>query len=503
MKLSKIWFTVCFLFTILVACSGDGDSIPEVIVEARVPEDTILIPIIENETTVSYEVQAAGVSPHRGFYGCVDLEGNMVLPPQFTDAGTHSEGLIAVQIPIDYSIDGIKTEFPGTLRWGYVNALGEWVVEPRFLSAEEFHDGIAKVSWVEHTAGSDSQKIHEISHFGFIDREGNVRFSWSLDYPEDVSPSPLDGTMRSFFNGEHLFENKNRPQSTRRKSFEETRNRYSTSSEGLIRFRDPDSDLYGFVDTSGETVIPPTYPIALSFHDGLAVAMDPNTQVYGYIDTSGRFVIGGVTNETDGIKSEEYLYISSFSDGFAVVGIGKYEGSRPSNLEQSRNWTVEWHYIDKSGNSTYRWGVTKYLDIYGQFGNTWPLGKIENGVGVSAHEYEGSGRLSASSYHQITKSKEPRIIDPYGKVILDLDKSEWNASGVRSFSEGFFPVYHSETKQPAFINPNGEIILRLNGLKKDNKNFKNGAVSFESTEKGVRSVYINTRGEEIFRETVE
>lgn len=66
------------------------------------------------------------------------------------------------------------------------------------------NEGVAKVSWVEHAAERESQRTNEISHFGFIDQAGNMRFSWSLEYPEAISPNLLDGSMRSFINGEHL-----------------------------------------------------------------------------------------------------------------------------------------------------------------------------------------------------------------------------------------------------------------------------------------------------------
>ena len=63
----------------------------------------------------------------------VDKTGQVVneLPEQVTDAGTLSEGLLPV------CVDG---------KWGYINQEGEFVVAPRFTQAGSFVNSTEKVA---------------------------------------------------------------------------------------------------------------------------------------------------------------------------------------------------------------------------------------------------------------------------------------------------------------------------------------------------------------------
>ena len=67
-------------------------------------------------------------------------------------------------------------------------------------------------------------------------------------------------------------------------------------------------DLYGFVNSAGELVVPCEYDeVGICFSGGLAYVMKDGK--YGYVDTVGRLVI-----------SCEYDYADAFFDGLAVVG---------------------------------------------------------------------------------------------------------------------------------------------------------------------------------------
>ncbi|MBN1460947.1 MAG: TonB family protein, partial [Armatimonadetes bacterium] len=67
-------------------------------------------------------------------------------------------------------------------------------------------------------------------------------------------------------------------------------------------------EKYGFIDSSGVTVIPPKYNACKDFSEGLAAAWVQDG--VGYIDRSGRFVIGPSDSFTSGC---------SFSEGVAFV----------------------------------------------------------------------------------------------------------------------------------------------------------------------------------------
>lgn len=65
-----------------------------------------------------------------GKYGYINKRGEMVINPQFDDAGHFSEGLAGVEV------DG---------KWGYINKSGDYVVPPQFDWANPFSEGLAKL----------------------------------------------------------------------------------------------------------------------------------------------------------------------------------------------------------------------------------------------------------------------------------------------------------------------------------------------------------------------
>ena len=75
-------------------------------------------------------------------------------------------------------------------------------------------------------------------------------------------------------------------------------------SEGLVALQNK-NNKYGFVNTSGKTVIPFNYDSAESFSEGLAVVSKGK---YGFIDKTGKTVV-----------PLNYDYANSFSEGLATV----------------------------------------------------------------------------------------------------------------------------------------------------------------------------------------
>jgi hypothetical protein len=79
---------------------------------------------------------------------------------------------------------------------------------------------------------------------------------------------------------------------------------------------------YGYIDTSGQTVIPVRYSNARSFSEGLAAVQVDDR--WGYIDTNGRMII-----------EERFGVAWPFANGRARVQIG------------ASGW--DWAYIDRAG----------------------------------------------------------------------------------------------------------------------------------------------------------
>lgn len=146
----------------------------------------------------------------------------------------------------------------GTSLIGYIDTTGAVVIEPQFIYATDFSEGVAGV------LPKDSERC------GIIDENGTMI----------VSPR---------FRGVGMFVN------------------------GLAPAGDQ-HDHCGFINKQGEFVIPPQYDDAFEFSDGMAMVMtihgQGQTEVLkrGFVDTSGKVVV-----------PLQFDWVGDFSEGFAYV----------------------------------------------------------------------------------------------------------------------------------------------------------------------------------------
>lgn len=155
-----------------------------------------------------------------GNCGYIDTTGKMVIAPQFREAGIFSEGLALV-----------GQSFDGHIRYGYVNRLGRLVIPCQYEDARDFSCGRAAVN--------------KKGVWSYIDRQGKtalgtafVRIDTTIDKTYGGVYNQIKANPLSFHNNRLLVRK---------------------------------GKLYGFVDTAGHWVIPPTYPWAHEFADGVAV----------------------------------------------------------------------------------------------------------------------------------------------------------------------------------------------------------------------------------------
>lgn len=113
---------------------------------------------------------------------------------------------------------------------GYIDRTGRFAIAPSFQESGDFHDGIASVRVTPVNPGANTAAE-------WIDRTGKVLVK--REYHVEVT-NPMVGIPSA------------------RTDF----------SEGMLRLRE--GDLWGFVDTTFQWVIPPKYPMVDDFHDGLA-----------------------------------------------------------------------------------------------------------------------------------------------------------------------------------------------------------------------------------------
>ena len=285
----------------------------------------VLYPIIENEKWGYINRQGEVVAPatferawrfHEGRgpvmvggkYGFVDATGAIVIEPSYDFAGDFYDGLAAVKI-------GEK--------WGYIDPTGKLVIPATFDGASDFSEGFSAVQagdvayYIDKTGkkamelpedvrqfgrfseGLAGVWIGETNGWGYIDTQGNVvippQFYAGEAFSEEVASVLDEKNERGFIdkNGNMVIEGLQRS---------------SSFSEGLNLFQDATTQLNGYMDHSGKTVIAPQYEMggAADFSEGLAaVKVDGK---WGFIDPTGKQVIPA-----------QYDLVESFEDGLAMV----------------------------------------------------------------------------------------------------------------------------------------------------------------------------------------
>ncbi len=150
--------------------------------------------------------------------------------------------------------------------FGYIDHTGTYRIPPKFYSAYDFEGGVAVVDFP----------------FDLIDTSGDVVLSGIT-----ITNIKKYAAAADF-------------------------------SEGLSPIGD-DYNLYGYVDKTGDYVIPPQFDAAGSFYEGLAAVL--THEKVGFIDKKGRFVI-----------KPQFDYTLSFKEGLAAVKVDTL-----------------WGFIDKTG----------------------------------------------------------------------------------------------------------------------------------------------------------
>ncbi len=281
--------------------------------------------------------------------GFIDLTGKIFIKPKFVSAGEFSEGLARVQVEIEES-----------KKWGFIDKTGKIVIEAQFDLVWDFSEGLARF-----------QTDENIFEYGFIDKTGKVviepKLSGAIDFSEGLarisvqqktdsdSATPDKKVYKSCFinkKGEIVISC----------DFDEV----SDFSEDLaVAFVNKRA---GFIDKNGKWVIEPVFIDAKSFSEGLAAVEGINSKGergWGYINKNGDVVIG-----------PQYSDVSSFSEGLAAVKVTQYGNygyinhfgkvvipfkfsSKPSDFSDgladiyvgnNNEYAPRYAYIDRTGN---------------------------------------------------------------------------------------------------------------------------------------------------------
>jgi len=346
-----------------------------------------------------------------GKWGYIDAAGKVVIQPKFDDANGFSEGLACVNVGgawVTTEIEGGSTTVFRGGHWGYIDATGKFVIETKAAEVKSFSEGLAAV------------KIGD--KWGYINRSGKMVIE---------------------------------PQFAIADSFSSERARVSLPAEGAKK--PEDRPKFGYIDHTGRMVIPPKYYIAYDFSEGLAIAVanDPVAESWkadwGFIDPDGKFVI-----------EPKYDWALPFSDGVAAV--------------YTRDQRVE--YVDHTGKTVCvaQGPAGKPLAAEGM-GLPWRGHKEE---AREFHEGLAPFRIGAHEIHENFEDMRMHgfyyergtwgFIDKTGKVVIP-PQFDW----AMEFSEGLAAVeIRTETRTPnpkggvdigtiskwGYINPTGEMVIQ-------------------------------------------
>lgn len=187
-------------------------------------------------------------------WGYIDTQGIMVIPPQFDEAASFSDGIASVEkngkafyinklgqkvleLPENMSSGSFSEGLAFfQIKWseiyGFVNTKGEVVIEPKFREVDEFVEGRARV-YID-------------GKYGFIDKQGNLTVPAKYDDAKDFS-------------------------------------------EGLAAVRIGERGAkFGYIDKNGKEIFPFKYKYAGDFNCGVAyVEIDGK---WSYIDKKENFI---------------------------------------------------------------------------------------------------------------------------------------------------------------------------------------------------------------------
>ena len=307
--------------------------------------------------------------------GLIDREGNEVVPCVYDNVSQPSEGRVLV----------LKNN-----RAGYCDMQGRLVIEPRFLQASDFHEGVAPVmlamdgeravcSYVDTMGNVVFDEVFENvmpfnegyalvmrgGRWGLIDRGGNVVL------PLGYSAMTLN-TNGLFFAGDErgmaLFDYSMAPITPF----------VYTSTTGMYEGRIGvcREGKYGFLDEHGREVIPCKYDATGVFQSGRTMVMLGNR--FGIIDTAGNVVLP-IEYDDHTPKGMKYMYYDGLAlvekdgkvgyvglDGEWVVPLMFEEGYQYSEGLAAVRHHGMWGYIDSQGDvfmpfifnaaSPYEWG---------------------------------------------------------------------------------------------------------------------------------------------------
>lgn len=255
-----------------------------------------------------------------GFAGYIDKNGQWLVKPEFAGLNVFSEDVAGARKSnkwgyidkngnwiIKPKFDGVSVFYKGAApaelagKWGLINLEGDWILKPEFNYIGHFNNGLAKVTRNGKSGFINSQgewKIQPDYAFAFSFKEGlaSVLESYSskgrryINTEGEWATEPIFERTLSFSDGlAFASPSKNaQPNSALTTALKKS---LQTGKKVTISGKEYTSAAgnYGYIDKTGEWIIPPIYVVANNFYKGVAVV--GNGVDVGLINKKGEYLI--------------------------------------------------------------------------------------------------------------------------------------------------------------------------------------------------------------------
>ncbi len=272
-----------------------------------------------------------------GKYGYINAVGKVVIEPRF------QRGEVQDGRHFQASLQAVWVNGKA----GYIDASGKMVIAPQFDLARPFSEGLAPAR--------EGEKPWK---WGYIDKAGHwqipPQFDDAYGFSESIAQVVVSGHQVGYIDKSGAFRI---PAQLRAYAPQ-----HSSFAEGFACVET--NGKWGFIDTQGKVVIEARLGVASMFHDGLAVADigEKEARRSGFIDKSGAFAI-----------EPQFLIAWQFSEGLARVrgkaGVmqfidktghvvfdvprGQWAGEFSEGLVNIQLHDDKWGYVDQSG----KWAI--------------------------------------------------------------------------------------------------------------------------------------------------
>lgn len=401
-----------------------------------------------------------------GRVGFVNQYGEIVIPLEF-DSASHffCEGLARV---------GRRSNETGW-KYGFIDMEGNLVIPYQFSHATCFHDGVT-------TVGIDGK-------FGIIDTSGQIvvpieytsigNWNWGRPFTDGLTVARKDDRAGVVDKTGNIII-----------SFDEFSG-ISIWEGGLIYARTGDwsTGRAGILNRSGEVVVPFEYNHIETFREGLAaVTIDGKV---GFVDKSGNLVIP-LQYGSIGIRGDDprwwsrWSHHGAFEDGFAVIGKNLYMGERwdPNEMgliDRTGNVVLPFEYdiihSFSEGLAVVGVGKVNYADDedeWGDLAHTYGVIDTSGNFVIPMGEFDYIGSFS-EGLASANRAGQTGLIDRDGNIILPFEYS-W----IGRFENGMATA--SRDRQTGLIDRDGNVLIPFGEFSSIGR-FENGVATARRDEK--------------------